>query len=141
MEALHHSAAIHIPLALAVLFPGLHLIIGIMITLGKLPKLSWLILLGLSLVQLLTARFSFLTGMRDRALSASSQDLLAQHQHFATQFIWIWVGLTATLFMAYLPSNRHVVRAAHAILIILLALQFFWAIKTGETGGQLVFSP
>lgn len=139
MILLNHSAAIHIPLALAVLFPLLHVLFFTLVKFKFFPARAWLVLWGLVAIQLVTSFLSYFTGQRDRVFSAADPDLLAQHWELACVFMWLWAAIFVFLPLAHGLRRPTWTAFFHVILVVLLLAQLVYGIWLGQIGGKLVF--
>lgn len=139
MSAIHHSATVHIPLALAVLFPLGYVGLLLCLKLKFLPEKSWTLLWVLCVVQLITSYFAYNTGLRDLAFSTGSTELLQNHREHAWKFFVLWLGISGAFPVAFLVGQRKLSRFVHLVLLGLLIAQFITAWRLGELGGRLVF--
>lgn len=138
MNLLHHSAAVHIPLALAILFPLAYFTIALSLMTGWLPRRTWVLLMGLVGVQWVTLGLAYKTGTRDGLFSEASTELVNQHQQLAENFSLLWLMIGVVVPLAFLLPRRWPV-LCHIVLLILMAIQLTWAVQLGRAGGKLVF--
>ncbi|MGE0762599.1 MAG: hypothetical protein AB7N80_04920 [Bdellovibrionales bacterium] len=139
MINLHHSAAVHVPLALAFLFPLIHVLLLILIKTQLLPHRTWFLHIGVVVVQLVGAALAYLTGQRDMVLSSAPTELLVEHQELAFWFMLIWLAVLCLLVLAVTLRNLKWSIFFHGALLVLLASQFYIAVRVGQIGGKLVF--
>jgi len=136
---LHHSATVHVPLALAVLFPPAYVLFVVTIKSGWLPRRIWLLRFGTAIIQLAASAFAYRSGEQDRLMSPASEQLLAHHQQLALNFGFLWLGIAVLLPLAFLFHQKSWSRLLHLALLVLLAAQLWEAIQLGQLGGQIVF--
>ena len=140
MLMIPHSAAVHIPLALAVLFPLAHVARLILTRTGFLPHRTWILLWALCAIQVATSGLSYISGQRDRALSSAASELLNSHQEQALLFTLLWVAILAIYpDGSWLRKRRWLVALHHLTLISFLVAQLVVAISLGHLGGKIVF--
>lgn len=138
MSFLHHSAAVHLPLAVAVLFPFAYLIIIVAIHTKWLPKRVWWLLMGFAPAQIVSLLLSYRTGVRDSVVSEATTELIQQHRALAWNFTIVWCILWVLVLIVFLAPPR-LSRLAHWLTLILLVGQLIWAIQLGQVGGKLMF--
>jgi hypothetical protein len=138
MDLIHHSAAVHIPLALSILLPVLYFVIWISIERHWFTRRTWLLLAGLAVIQVLTCYMAWTTGMRDRTLSSSNPDLINQHQQLGIEFMQMWFVISIFLILAFVTPKKFAL-VFRGLLVVLFATQLVWAVRLGQLGGNLVF--
>ncbi|NJL24321.1 MAG: hypothetical protein HC902_03525 [Calothrix sp. SM1_5_4] len=136
---IHHPATVHIPLALAVLFPLFHIVLIAVVKWKLMPKQIWFMQWGLAAIQLVTCALAFITGRKDMTLSAAAPELLHRHQELAIQFTIAWAVIAILLPVSYHVRGRTGSTVVQAALLILLVVQLVLAVRLGVVGGELVY--
>ncbi len=139
MIGLHHSATVHVPLALAVLVPITQIMLLIFVWRKFLPNRIWVLNWTICGIQLVSLIVAYLTGVRDLALTAASSELLLQHQELAKYFTMVWIVITVLYPMAFHIARGRLRVIMHISLLGLLFVQLAIAVRLGKIGGQLVF--
>ena len=139
MVWLHHSAAVHIPLAIAVLFPITQIMLLVLIQRKHLPVHTWILNWVICGIQIVALGIAYITGLRDLNLSSSSIELLNKHQQLADYFIVLWIGISILLPLSFRLQKKKWQVLCHFLLFGFLVGQFVLAIQLGQVGGLLVF--
>ncbi len=136
IRALPHAAAVHMPIALAVLFPVFYGVAWWCTSKDLLPVRIWYGLWALAAVQVVSIIYAIYTGERAEFLSAGNHQLIEQHEHMAENFraVAIAVFLGLSLALALTGIKRTVL---HSILMLLLIGQLILAFYVGHMGGEL----
>ena len=134
-----HGAAVHVPLALAVLLPPLFILTWIGIERKKLTRLSWFFPWCASLIQIATSEAAVWTGSRDKILSAGDTVLVAQHETYGQYYLY----LSCILFLVFtvLLCKKWPARVSLVIcfcLVVGFILQTYLAFHLGHLGGQIL---
>lgn len=135
---LSHSAAVHIPLAIAVLFPMGYGAIYWMIKFGGLAERAWILMWGLAGIQIANTVLAYRTGLRDRPFSPAPAEMLSRHEYWGLIFMCLWVLIAAILPFGYLWAHRRSGKWVHGVLLILMAAQLASALQLGHLGGQIM---
>jgi hypothetical protein len=135
--AIPHAAAVHIPLALAVLFPGFYWASWWTTHKRLMPERIWTALWILAAVQLGTIGMALASGESAEFLSAGSHAQIEQHEHFAVSFAVAWALTFLTLSLALWKTNLRTT-LFHSLVSGLLLAQFLLAVWTGHIGGGLM---
>jgi hypothetical protein len=136
-----HSAAVHIPMALAALFP-LYFFYwhGVRSRRDGGERLPYSFFVMTATVQIVMLTISFLTGDRDKIMSPASEIVLGNHRFWAQIFVMAWVGIFLGLILAGLKPKFRDSRFIAFVLIGLLILQFLVGVRLGHLGGDLLAS-
>jgi hypothetical protein len=132
-----HAAAVHIPLALAVLFPGFYWSALWSTNRRLMPDRIWFAIWILSTVQVLTIVVALITGEQAEFLSAGSQTEMERHEHFAYGFLALWIVVFAALCASMWKTKLRTLEFHFALSAILVA-QFVLALFIGHIGGSLL---
>ena len=140
-----HPAAVHLPLALAMLVPPLALGILLAIRAGKVPRSSWLLVVALQAVLVGGALVALRTGEseEERIEDRVAEARLEAHESAAQQFTVVAV-FTLALAGATLVAGRIRPRAGAVAAAATLAMSLVvagLAFRTGHRGGELVYGP
>ena len=130
-----HSAAVHMPLAIAVLFPVFFAAAWWTTRRGLMPERIWLGLWALSAAQVASTVLAFFSGEHAEFLSAGSQVLIEKHEALAEKFLWVWVAIFVVFTATRIPRFN---KLALWTVALLIAVQLILAVQAGHAGGQLL---
>lgn len=138
MEWLVHGAAVHVPLALGVLFPFLYL--GALWSRGAdwLPAQIWKVLWIFGVVQIVSAGLAYSSGERSKILSGAEATKILVHENLAFNFLAVWLGIVLLLTVVAWVKHAMAAKIAHAFLLALLLVQIFICVDLGKVGGSLL---
>jgi len=134
-----HPAVVHLPMALAVLIPGLALLGTWLIDKGLLPARSWVLILFLQALLVGSSWLALETGDReeDRVERVVAEGPIEAHGEAAERFLLVaGIGLL-TCGAGFLPHRRGSVGRIVGTVATLGALAA--AISVGHSGGELVY--
>lgn len=138
MEFLTHPAAIHVPLALAILFPFIY---GgtLWATMKKwLPEKFWYAVWCLAFTQIVSLLLAYSTGERSKVFSAAAAEQILEHERLGIVFSVGWLLILGLLTVVARTKSSLVRRVTHLFLTALLLGQVPLAIQLGKLGGALV---
>ncbi len=143
---LPHGALVHIPMALAVLFPMMYM--GLLIGEARawVSRPSWLALCFLAVIQLVSSGLAYWSGASAKILSAAQPEHIEKHETYAQFFILIWVLITLVMILDQwlrtrpVPSKNHRLTTSllRGVSVLLIVIQSIVAIPLGKVGGALV---
>lgn len=114
------------------------MVFPILVKVEFLPKRAWILLFGLSGIQLISSYLGYITGLRDKALSSAPQEVLLTHEKLAQVFMILWLlifGLQLAMF--WLEKTK--LKFLNLFLIsALLVGQLVVAVRLGQLGGEMV---
>ncbi len=134
-----HPALVHLPLGLAVLLPLVTLLCLAAIARGFLPARAWW---GIALVAAVLAGGALATeeageDQVERVEPVVGKDALHEHEESGEWFVWLALG-TSVLAAAGLLGGRPG-RVARIATLVASALLLAAGVRTGESGGHLVY--
>jgi uncharacterized membrane protein len=140
-----HPAAVHLPLALAMLVPPLAVGTLWAIRAGKAPRAAWLLVVALQALLVGGALVALRTGdsEAERIEDRIAEGRLEAHQSAAQQFTVV-AGLTLALAAAALVAGRVRPRAGAVAAmgtVVMSLVVAGLAVRTGHRGGELVYGP
>jgi|GEM_PF-4701542 len=138
MTWLSHGAAIHIPLALAILFPIFYAGCLISTRTGWLPVRIWRALLALGVLQVATLLLAYASGERARILSSGDPSVISRHEALAFWFTAVWIAALLPLLVSQITTHKALKLSAHVALVFLLFVQAALALWLGHLGGSLI---
>lgn len=135
-----HPMLVHIPLALAMLLPGVAIVAWLLITKGKAGRGAWLALVAAQALLLGSGLVALRSGEpeEERVEQWVSDAAIERHEEAAQVFVW---SAGAVLLVAALGlagparARRWTMAGAAAGSLVVAAL----AIRTGKAGGELVY--
>jgi hypothetical protein len=136
-ELLRHPATVHIPLAIAVLFPFAYLVTVYVVKVNWFSKQLWYGLLAMSVIQILSTLLAYKTGNQASAFAVGDSELLARHADLARWFLFMWIVMVGVIILLTRSSSALRWRVSNFILITLIVAQLFVAIQLGKVGGAL----
>lgn len=136
LELVPHSAAVHMPVALALLMPGLFAAAWWTVGRRVFSHKLWFGLTALAIVQVGALVLSLITGERAEFMSAAPVNLLEQHEHAAEALTAVWA--VAALGFAFISLKPKAGAGFYVLMAVLLAAQMAVAVHTGHLGGQLM---
>lgn len=136
ISILSHSAFVHVPLALAVLFPGMYLTTFWAVKKSHLAFNIWYGALALCVVQLSSSLLAYFSGEYAEVLSAADPDLIESHEHFGAMFMLLWVLISVAV--AALCLRPKLSNKIHPVTLLLMLIQLVIAILLGRVGGSLI---
>lgn len=137
-----HPALVHLPLALAILLPAIVVVVWLGRAKGRWPASLGLLVVGLQLVLSLTAFVAVRTGSAEEELLEDRLPRAALHEHEEAAETFAWATLVA-LAIGLLPMvvDRPAFRPWLTGLTLAATLVVAGlAVKTGEAGGELVWT-
>jgi len=137
LQLLPHPAAVHIPLALAVLFPAFYLAAWWSVKRNLMPARLWTFLWALALVQMITLGLAYISGEHAEFLSAGSQVRIDRHEQLATIFSIMWFCIFVALSLGVWRAGLRTA-AFHVAVSAILTGQLLVALWLGHIGGGLV---
>lgn len=137
-EFLAHPAAVHVPLALAVLFPLFYLATLWATLTNWLPMRLWSVLWWLGLVQITSTMLAYLSGEKSKFLSAAAQEQILAHERLGLVLVVLWFFILTFLTVILSTKQKIIWNTANALLIGLLLTQLVIAFQLGKIGGALV---
>lgn len=140
MQVPFHPMIVHFPIALTFLLPVLVLIFSYMIKTGKMSPQGWLILVGLQMVTTATGYISLESGETEEHQVESVVERKFIHEHEETAEVFVGVTVLALVFSvaAYFVA-RNIQFYLHLSVALISLLSCYFAYKTGELGGELVY--
>jgi uncharacterized membrane protein len=140
-----HPAVVHLPLILAMLVPPLAMLLLWAIRAGKVPRASWLLVVGLQALLVGGAVVALRTGEseEERIEDRIAEARIDAHQRAAEQFTVV-AGLTLALAAAAVVAGRIRPRAGAVAALATVAMSLVvagLAVRTGHQGGELVYGP
>jgi uncharacterized membrane protein len=136
-----HPAVVHLPLGLAFVVPFLALVLAGALRGGRLPRSSWLLIVGLQAVLVVAGLAALETGQREeeRVERVVAKALIGRHEALAESFLeTAGVGLAlalAALFLREGPGARWLRTSVIAVSFLTLAL----AVRVGHAGAEVVY--
>ena len=134
-----HPAIVHIPIALAILIPGLALLGMVLISKGFLPVRAWALVVLLQILLLGSGWLALETGedQEERVERVVAERHIGKHEEAAERFLlFAGLGLLA-LGTGLLPERAG---ATGRIVGVLAAFGVFAAgVSVGHSGGDLVY--
>lgn len=139
-EWLHppHSAFVHMPLALAVLWPVVYGLVWWATSTRRMPNSLWFGVLGLVFLQVAASLTAILSGEAAKEESGAKADLLFHHEKFAEIFMSSWWVLAAMILIAWWMQKRSFAKWLHSIIWMALVFQAGLAVYIGHAGGALM---
>lgn len=137
MELLAHPAAVHVPLALAVLFPVAYAATLWAVIVGWLPKRIWYGLVAMSVIQIVATLLAYFTGTRSVMYAVGDPALILHHAQLGRVFILLWIIMLPPIIAIARSNSRIVWRTANVILVALVVGQLVVGIALGKAGGAL----
>jgi uncharacterized membrane protein len=140
-----HPAVVHLPLILAMLVPPLAVLVLWAIRAGKVPKTTWLLVVGLQALIVGGAMVALRTGEseEERIEDRIAEARIDAHERAAQQFTVV-AGLTLALAAAAFVAGRIRPRAGAVAALATVAMSLVvagLAVRTGHQGGELVYGP
>ena len=134
-----HAALVHVPLGLAVAAPLLLAGMTLALGLGRLARGAWWFAVALQALLLVGGLVAMKAGEREeeRIEQIVAERHIEAHEERAEAFVWA-VGVTLALCIAVLVVREPLVSAAALASVAALATLAL-AVRTGESGGELVY--
>lgn len=139
MNYIHHSAAVHIPLSLALLLPLSQVVLFILVKIKYLPDRVWYLQWAMAGIQLIACGVAYFTGQRDYVLSAADPELLQHHREMALALIAASIPPLILLPLLVKVRSHVGLRAIHILLLMIFVAQIALAIYLGQSGGRILF--
>jgi uncharacterized membrane protein len=135
-----HPAIVHLPLALTFLLPVLVLVFAWAIKAGKMSKEMWLVIIGLQVLVTATGYISLETGETDeeKVSVIVGKDVIHQHEEAAEIFVGTTVIALASGIVVWFLQPGFQDKGRYAVVLLSL-LPVFFAFRTGQLGGNLVY--
>lgn len=133
---LAHPALVHVPLALAVIFPPVFFICWWAIAKKRLPDGTWFLLWAIAFAQSVAAAVAYYSGVQAKGFHPGAADLLAKHEELGFRFLMLWLIVTA-LFAFVRFGPRWAWWTAQGAITALVLAQIHTAFLLGSVGGAL----
>ncbi len=136
-----HPALVHVPLGIAVLLPLLAGALCVALWREILPKRSWLIVLMVAAVGLVSALAARSTGETEeqRVEEWVARRSIHQHEEAADSFTIALALTTLATAGAFVIKRPRLFKAATLIITIAYLVVLGLALRVGHLGGELVF--
>lgn len=135
---LPHSAFVHMPLALALLWPVAYALTWWTTTRGKMPDQLWWGVLGLAVIEVVSSLSGILSGEAAKVASGANADLLHHHEELAEIFMGVWWALFVLIIAAWWFRRSPWAKWLHGLTLAGLAGQAALALVVGHAGGALL---
>lgn len=137
-SALPHSAFVHMPLALAMLWPVAYGLTWWSTSRKKMPDRLWYGVLGLALLEVGASLSGILSGEVAKVASGANADLLHHHEELAEVFMGVWWVLLILIFIAWRFRRSPSAQWLHGLTLTGLIAQAGLALAVGHAGGALL---
>lgn len=140
MEVPFHPAIVHIPLAITIVLPVLIIIFALMIRSNKMSPQSWLVIVGLQLLVVITGYVSLETGEteEERVEKVVAREFIHEHEEAAEVFVGSAV-ITLVLSIAAFFIRKEIGFPLKLGIATLTVLSAYLAYRAGSMGGELVY--
>lgn len=135
-----HPVAVHLPLALAVVWPVACFVLWLAIRRDWLPARSWWLAVGLAALLAAGALTAVRTGEADHEIVDKVLDPELIHEHEEAGERVLWVAVAALLVsVGGVAPRAGLSEAARVASIVVALLVLAGAIQAGHLGGRLVY--
>lgn len=134
-----HPALVHLPLGLAIVLPLLALAVAVAIRRDALPVRSWALVLGMHVLLVGGAYVALETGkeQEERVEDVVPKEAIHEHEERAELFLGVSAAALLVTGAGLLASGAGAAARGAAVLVSLVLLGL--AVRTGESGGHLVY--
>lgn len=135
-----HPQFVHLPLALALILPVLSILLALLIKSEKFPRQVWAIIVGLQLVATVSGYVAMSLGENEEEIveKVVGKEALHRHEEHAEMFVASTVA--ATVFSATVLFVKTSAQFPLTLVSFIFMLgQLFLGIRTGQSGGALVY--
>ena len=134
-----HPAAVHIPIALALLMPFCTVLTLVAVHRQFLPSRAWGIVVLLQGILVLSSIFALRTGedQEERVARVVPAEIMDVHQEYSEWFLR--VAALTLLFAGAGLLDKRTGRVGRGVTVPLTIVVLILAIRVGHTGGELVY--
>ncbi len=132
---MNHSAMVHVPLALSVLFPVVYIVTLYGVSRQHMSVQIWRYHAVMQLMLLLSSGVAYWSGLNSKFLSPADQALISNHEQLAAVFVLLVVASNMAMVMHIFRLRSQL--ALKILTVALLLVQAGLAIWLGHLGGQL----
>lgn len=141
METPFHPFIAHFPIALTFLIPVLALVFALMLKKNKMAPIAWLVVIGLQIFVTATGYIALESGETEEETVEKVVDekFIGEHEEAAEIFVGsVVIALVVSIAAFFIRKEfQFYLQLGVAVLAI---ISCYLAVKTGQLGGQLVYT-
>lgn len=135
-----HPQFVHLPLALALILPILAIVLAFLIKSEKFPPQVWGIIVGLQLVATISGYVAMSLGENDEEVVEKVVGKEALHRHEEQAEMFVASSVASTAFSVTVIFVKLTAKFPLMIVSFILMLgQLFLGVRSGQSGGALVY--
>lgn len=135
-----HPQFVHLPLALAIILPILAILLSLLIKSEKFPSQVWTIIVGLQLVATVSGYVAMSLGENEEEIVEKVVGKEALHHHEEHAEMFVAATVAASVFSATVLFVKTSAQFPLMLVSFILMLgQLFLGVRSGQSGGALVY--